>query len=432
MSVPDSVDSVRLRRILPAHRTFVGFVLVLGLWAGINTGPWNIHGIGSTLMGTFHGLRVYAPGAVIFLAVLSVSGRHSLSVRVPTAAEVLWMLYGGIGISAGLAWRAPGSAFYWGTAFLAGFLVVEHWFYGRDGDDLDGGAKLNQLNWLITGLVLLVLMAAAADVLLIRQQRGWSAYGVVHRMGESIAGMAMSRASGLGRMSAIVAIVLLPVVWRTGGWKRVAGAVGFAAATSLLVVLSSRGALGAFAVGGFVLFLCLIRDRPGAMLLGGVGLLTAAVVGEVMYGAVQDAVRYLGRGGEAVLNLSGRGKIWSALWDEWMRRPLLGFGFQSDRLLTGRTAHNGPVYALVTAGGAGLLCYLGGLLVTWYRLIALLRRRWELLEEDTQLTLLQVAGVLAVLTARHFPENTSALFSIDFLVMLPAVAYVGSLYRSFR
>ena len=60
----------------------------------------------------------------------------------------------------------------------------------------------------------------------------------------------------------------------------------------------------------------------------------------------------------------------------------------------------------------------------------LLRR--HLLPPDERTTLLQVAGVLAFLTMRSYPENCAALFSVDLLLQLPAMVYLGELDRAFK
>lgn len=411
----------------------LGGVLWLGLWGGLNTGPWAVQGIGTGFVESFHGLRVFAPLTVILLAAVLLPGRHDLSLRRPTAAETLWILYGVCGIGAGLAWRAPGSSLYWGAAYLSGFAVVEFWLFGSAGDDIGAGGRLNKVTWILTGLVLTALVVAAGDAFLAKRAAGWSAYGVVHRVGEQIGGMAMSRASGLGRMAAVVGLVLFPVIWERTGWKRYLSLLGFLAATVLLVLLTSRGAIGAFLVGLLVVSLSIVRGRVSfAALLSGITILIVLAGLGLLLGLFDPVFGYLSRGTQGILELSGRGNLWRESLSVWKERPVLGYGFQADRRLIGRTAHGGLFYALVTAGAIGAAAYVAGLAVTWYRFAALFRSHWNRLAPGTQLTMVQVVGVIGALTARHYPENTATLFSVDYLIMLPAVAYVGSVYRSVR
>ena len=42
----------------------------------------------------------------------------------------------------------------------------------------------------------------------------------------------------------------------------------------------------------------------------------------------------------------------------------------------------------------------------------------------------QVAGLMVFFTLRTFPENTAALFSVDLMLQLPAMVYLGALIRA--
>jgi hypothetical protein len=91
-------------------------------------------------------------------------------------------------------------------------------------------------------------------------------------------------------------------------------------------------------------------------------------------------------------------------------------------------AQNAVLYALLCGGFLGGAGYIGGLLASWVLLARMLRRR-HLLAPDERTILLQVAGVLAFLTMRSYPENCAALFSVDLLLQLAAMVYLGELDR---
>ena len=79
-------------------------------------------------------------------------------------------------------------------------------------------------------------------------------------------------------------------------------------------------------------------------------------------------------------------------------------------------------------GGAGFVV---GLVVAWVMLLRVLRRR-DLLKPVERLTLIQTAGVLAFFTMRSYPENSAALYSVDLLVLLPAMVFIAEADRKLR
>ena len=69
--------------------------------------------------------------------------------------------------------------------------------------------------------------------------------------------------------------------------------------------------------------------------------------------------------------------------------------------------------------------------VAWVMLLRVLRRR-DLLKPVERLTLIQTAGILAFFTMRSYPENSAALYSVDLLVLLPAIVFIAEADRKLR
>ena len=129
--------------------------------------------------------------------------------------------------------------------------------------------------------------------------------------------------------------------------------------------------------------------------------------------------------------MSGRLYIFRDAWQLIKGAPFIGYGPQADRrvLTIVGNAQNAILYALLCGGFLGGSGYIAGLVLSWVFLVRALRHR-HLLQSDEQITLLQVAGVLTFLTLRSYPENCAALFSVDLLLQLPTMVYLGEVKRS--
>ena len=140
-----------------------------------------------------------------------------------------------------------------------------------------------------------------------------------------------------------------------------------------------------------------------------------------------------GTQGQQLASMSGRTRIFDEAWQLIKAAPLIGYGPQADRrvLTIVPNAQNAFLYALLCGGFLGGTGYVGGLVVSWVLLVRALRRR-HLMTRVERTTLLQIAGVLAFMTMRSYPENCSALFSVDLLVQLPTMVYLGELDRAFK
>jgi O-antigen ligase len=176
------------------------------------------------------------------------------------------------------------------------------------------------------------------------------------------------------------------------------------------------------------------KPRRAGIVLASI-LATVFVAGFVPEETLHDLYLHATRGeqGKQLESMSGRLYIFQAAWQLIKEAPFIGYGPQADRrvLTIVGNAQNAVLYALLCGGFLGGAGYIGGLVLSWVLLVRALRHR-HLLPPGERTTLLQIAGVLAFLTMRSYPENCAALFSVDLLLQLPAMVYLGELDRAFK
>ncbi len=404
------------------------------LWVGINTGPENIDLdlIEGSRTGFFNGVRAAFPLAVLVLWSLHILIRRQRTIRSFTWPEALWLYYGIVCLIAGLYADPWFDYAYWGFAYLSAFAATE--MYMQESPTPEHAGALNRLNWVLGSAVLLTVVWVARGRLLGQTWMGVSGYGVTNRM-PTVAGMPMVRASGISRLAAIPAIVSFVLLWKTRGLFRVVWAAVLVPTTYLLWTMQSRGSLVSF---GFALSFVMVfmEGKPRR-----VGVVLATILATVFVAGVipEETVHRLylfalrGQQGEQLESMSGRIYIFREAWQLIKEAPFIGYGPQADRrvLTIVGNAQNAFLYSLLCGGFLGGAGYIGGLVLSWVLLVRALRRR-HLLPPNERTMLLQVAGVLAFLTMRSYAENCAALFSVDLLLQLPAMVYLGELDRAFK
>lgn len=411
-----------------------GVICWFALWGSINTGPWNLSFsyIEQGWKGLFNGVRAGFPLIVLVAWFFHVLIRRRRGVRSATAPEALWLYYGLICLISSVYTNHWFDWAYWGFAYLSAFAAVE--MYMHKSPTANKAADLNRLSWLIISLILLILVWAARGQLMVTNSAGVvSGYGVVNRVG-TVAGMAMVRASGLSRMAAVPAIIAFAALWFSEGVTRLIWAAILVPCAYLIWVMQSRGSLASFA-GALSVIMILLEGRVRSVgIFLGLALLIVFVLGFIPGADIHNLYMYATRGaqGAQLSSMSGRTHIFHEAWKAISKAPFIGYGPQADRqIATIGNAQNGVLYALLCGGFLGGFGYIAGLAISWVMLLGLLRRRRELSPRE-RLTLIQVAGVMAFFTLRTYPENAAALFSVDLLVQLPAIVYIGESYRTLR
>jgi len=117
----------------------------------------------------------------------------------------------------------------------------------------------------------------------------------------------------------------------------------------------------------------------------------------------------------------------TAVWVDGLRllkeSPVIGYGFNADRLLLNTHMHNSLMQALIQTGLLGTLLFISAILMGWVLLLKILLNLGRLPSEQKYLVI-QAGGILAFLTVRSFPESTGAFFGVDWLILAPILLYL--------
>lgn len=401
----------------------------LALWGSINSGPWDMNSdrVASGLAGMFNGIRAGFPLLVLAIWVLHLLGRSATRVRKPTAPELLWLFYAAVslvatvGVSDWFTWA------YWGFAFLATLACIEMFLAATD-DDLEGAASLNRISWIIAAVVLLIVVKAAGPHLVEETSQGLTGYGVNVKMPQ-VAGMAMVRSTGISRFAGALGLVAFVAMWRGRGWARLASLALFGFCCWLVWVMQARGATVSF-IGAIGFMLVLLGGRARTFgVIAIAGALGAVGLGYISHDSVVHVWRFASRDDHHLVQMHGRLGIYSSVWRSIWDSPLIGYGPQADRRVTFVNAQNGFLYALLCGGFLGGGAWIAGFaLAIVYMAGAIMQP--QRFPGTKSYIFVQVAGLMVFFALRTIPENTAALFSVDLMLQLPAMVYLGELMRA--
>lgn len=399
------------------------------LWGSINTGPGNIDfaSIASGWAGAFNGIRATFPLIVLMVWILHLLGRKRSRMRAPTPAECLWLFYGIVSLIASVGVMNWFSWSYSGLAFLATLGAVEMYIAECD-DRLAGAASLNRLSWIIAAIVLALIVKAAGSHLVEETKYGLSGYTVNVRIPQ-VAGMPMVRSTGIARFAAAIGIVAFVAIWRGERRTRLMWLVLFALCAWLVWVMQGRGSTVAF-IAGIGAALVLLDGRARIMgLIAVSAAVAAAEFGFVSHDAVLGVWGFATRHDRHLEDLNGRVKIFHDVWRVFWNSPIIGYGPQADHRVAFGNAQNGLLYALLCGGVIGGGAWILGFAIS---LMYLARAALQpgIVRPSDLLMFAQVAGLMVFFTLRTIPENTSALFSVDLMLQLPAIVYLGELMRA--
>lgn len=403
--------------------------LWLMLWAAINTGPGVLESEPAGLVGTLHFLRTAFPLLTGLAVVLLLLGDASMDPReVPPLATSLklWGIYGLLGLAAATTSDHAWHASYWSACYLAtiGVVLLLLRTEGRDRVRL-ALRRFNYFTWALVGAYLLVLLVVARDQLIVETEFGYSGYGVIGRIG-TVAGAIVPRASGFSRFAAIPGVIAFVAAVATRGGTRLLWAVVAVVCAAIVWFMQSRGSLvGLVAAMGFATFFLSRRTR-----WLGLALLVVLVVifaTEVVPATTKEGLALhitRAQSAEELQSMTGRTRAWTRALEHVEASPIWGYGPQADRYLLREHVHNSYLYVLLQSGIPGLIVWVAGLVLAWIHFF----RRWASEEGQTRrerMFLVQLGSMLAFFTVRSIPEASGALFGIDFLVMVPAMAYLG-------
>jgi hypothetical protein len=411
-----------------------GTLCLVVLWAGIDTGPWTLdwNFIESSWSGCFNGVRAAFPLVALAAWVFHLLLRKRATLRRLTIPEALWLYYGVICFVSTILVSPWFDHAYWGFAYLGVFAATEAFMHESE-FPVDRAATLNRLNWILASVILAILLWVSRGKLLVQSSAGITGYGLAERM-PTVAGMAMSRETGMARFAAVPGLLSLVSLWTTQGRARLISGAVFAASAYLIWLLQSRGALFSFVfAASFSMMIMGGRARRFGLALGAFSAfiyLAGMIPDETIHQIYLHATR--GTQGQQLLSGSGRTTwIYPRLWGLIKQSPVIGYGWRADRRVAFMDAQNGVLYALLCGGFVGGFGFIAGLTAAWAIMLRLVWRI-KLLPPAERVTFIQTAAIMVFFTMRTMPENCAALYSVDLMVQLPALVYFGELDRALK
>jgi hypothetical protein len=129
--------------------------------------------------------------------------------------------------------------------------------------------------------------------------------------------------------------------------------------------------------------------------------------------------------------LTGRTEVWKRGIDQFLETPILGMGFNADRLVLGAHMHNSYLQALIQTGLLGAIPFSAAIIYAWILLWRLVRKINEITPTRKHLVI-QAAGILAFLSVRTITESTGAFFGVDWLLLAPVFLYLQIVGRTYN
>ena len=386
------------------------------VWGSYNTGMETFRepGFPTNAVNLFHGLRAFGALGAAYIASLVLLARRPLP-RWPFGGPLgLCAVYGCVGIiSAVFLSDDLLSALYWGLQY--GCVLMVLWAVLTAPDPLPGLAWIFDINWLVAGAILAVVLGSIFLVEGVTFQPGGYliSSGGDSRMLE-VFGMPTTRATGIGRYAGVVGLVALSKIGR-GKWMSLFWGMVVLAVAYTLLLTASRTPTLAFMAGAF----CVLWLRIPTKIIA-LSVTYLAVLG--LAGAFEAILEFLTRGySRPELILSGRVGVWLEGLALFWKSPVVGFGFHADRIFVhGEHMHNTVLHALVQSGVLGTLALMGAVLGSW--LYILVPRRSRAAESSP--VPVEIPAVLMFFTVSMVAESTVAFFGAVWLMAAPAMAYV--------
>lgn len=406
----------------------LGMGLWLLLWLGYNT-SWGYvvsPRFPANTTELIHGVRAFFPMLAGWLAALLIMSRPNRAVACVAGPLGLMLVYAVTGLVSTAAFLdEPVDGLYYGANYLAIVLVLLA-IVSVD-DPLPDLRHLLNLTWFVGSLLTLGLLGAIpflGSAQTITEGSGAMGVRAYTGVGE-VMGMAGSRNTGFARYAAISALVAFPWLWKKcSRTARVIAAVLFGASIYALIIANGRTEILAFILSAFVILTAERAKRTLFLIVGAGAAVLLAFVG--FFGGF---FMYFTRTGHVDATLTGRTVTWEQGWRVFLTSPLVGLGFQADRVYLGTHMHNAFLHVLFQAGllgGGAILLAIG---LTWYYLIKyfFINR-----PDDPSLIPPEIPAVFLFVTISSLTESTFAYFSAAWLLSAPIVAYVMALDRRQR
>jgi len=131
----------------------------------------------------------------------------------------------------------------------------------------------------------------------------------------------------------------------------------------------------------------------------------------------------------ALVNFSGRPEIWRAGLTLIKQSPILGHGFNADRIQLNTQMHNSFLHSLVQTGALGTIPLVVGILIAWALLFKSARNLLGY-SNPHRTRIVLAGGILAFFSIRSIAESSGAFFGIDLLLLAPVLLYLSVVNQS--
>jgi len=168
------------------------------------------------------------------------------------------------------------------------------------------------------------------------------------------------------------------------------------------------------------------KSRRLLYLLGGIAVAVLLGLG----GFYSGFFLYFTRTGHLDLTFTGRTVTWAQGWDLLWKSPLIGMGFQADRVyLQGMHMHNAFLHALVQSGLVGGLAIIIALVIVSYYSV---KYFFITKPSDESLIPAEIPAILLFTIVSSVTESTFAYYSAAWLLAAPIFGYVVALHMHMR
>lgn len=401
----------------------IGMGLWTLLWLGYNTEPgyFSDSRFPTNPMVALHAIRSLFPMLAGWIAAIIIMARSKRALSWVNGPLGLMLVYSALGLLAAVTCQDnPTGGLYFGVNYLAIVLVLLA--IASVDNPLPDIRHVLKLTWIVGTVFTLGLIGFIPSLGGgVQFQSAGTPERIYTGTGE-LMGMASSRNTGFARYAAMTAIIAIPGIWRESRRPlRIIWAAVFLASMYALVIANGRTEIAAFIVSVFVLFWAEKSKRLVFVLVG-----AAAAVLLALVGFYRGFFLYFTRTGHFDPSLTGRTETWDIGWRVFWSSPLMGLGFQADRVYLGTHMHNAFLHALLQSGLLG-----GGAMLLAIGMVGFYIIKYFFLDRpaDKSLVPSEIPAIFLFVTISSITESTFAYFSAAWLLSAPIVVYVMALHR---
>ena len=131
----------------------------------------------------------------------------------------------------------------------------------------------------------------------------------------------------------------------------------------------------------------------------------------------------------SLVSFSGRTQVWEDGLSLFKESPILGHGFNADRLILKTQMHNSLIHSMVQTGLVGTIPLVAGILLAWGLLLkAVLKLKSY--SNPHRIRIVLAGGMLAFFSVRSMAESTAVFFGVDLLLLAPVLLYLSIINQS--